>query len=314
LPEQPLKPSRSETFPYREQIFMHEEVPLAYFDSGQERQETVLFVHGLGGNLTHFEYLAAPLEDEGFRVCGLDLPGFGVSGKPHREYTIRYLSSAVLALLDHLGVERATLCGHSLGGLVCADAGLRAQQRVERLVLISSAGLFKMPLPMRLLARTIMRRGVLAPALELNARRLLDLVFSTSNERTERFIEQSTTRPDDRFVIDLARVMSAARRDLTSVHLLDEVEKFTMPTLVVWGERDRLLPFTQVPGWAARLPDGELEVIERCGHMSLIEDPERVLARLRTFFARTSRASRATASQASSPRRTRTSSARPIAG
>jgi pimeloyl-ACP methyl ester carboxylesterase len=296
----PLKPSRSETFHYPEKVFFYGDVPTVYFDSGPaKKRPTLLFVHGLGGNLTHFEYLAAPLQADGYRVCGLDLPGFGLSGKPHREYTIPYLSGAILKLMDHLGIERATLIGHSLGGLVVADAALRAPQRVERLVLLSSAGLFKMPLPLRLAARTFMRKGLLATALERNARRLLDLVFSESNHRTERFIEQSTTRPDNRFVLDLARVMSSARKDLTSYHLLHEVDRLKMPTLVIWGGRDRLLPFKEVPAWASRLPDGELEVIEKCGHMSMIEDPERVLRRIRAFFARSSTDSPAMVSRAS---------------
>jgi pimeloyl-ACP methyl ester carboxylesterase len=293
-----LRPSRSETFPYTEKVFFYGEVPVMYFDSGGSGP-CILFVHGLGGNLTHFEYLAKPFEKQGFRVCGLDMPGFGLSGKPHREYRVPYLSGAILKLLDHLKIESATLCGHSLGGLVCSDAALRAPQRVDRLVLLSSAGLFKMPLPFRLAARTIMRQGLLAPALEYNARRLLDLVFSERNARTERFIEQSTTRPDSRFVQDLARVMVAAKRDLTSYHLLDDVTRLKMPTLVIWGGKDRLLPFKDVPGWASKLPDGELEVIERCGHMSLIEDPDRVIARMRAFFARSSSVSPAMVSRAS---------------
>lgn len=294
----PLRPSRSETFPYPEQVFFYDGVPVMHFDSGGSGP-ALLFVHGLGGNLTHFEYLAQPFEKLGLRVCGLDLPGFGLSGKPHRRYTISYLSGAVLALMGHLGLDAATLCGHSLGGLVCADVGLRAPRRVERLVLLSSAGLFKMPLPFRLAARTIMRRSLLAPALEVNARRLLDLVLSVENERTERFIEQSVTRPDSRFVQDLARVMSAAKHDLTSVHLLDDAERLEMPTLVIWGKKDRLLPFKQVPTWAGRLPAGELEVLERCGHMSLIEEPEQVVAKMRAFFERSSHVSPAIMSRAS---------------
>lgn len=293
-----LRPSRSETFGYAQKIFQYGPVPVMYFDSGS-RGSLLVFVHGLGGNLTHFEYLAPAFEKLGYRVCGLDLPGFGLSGKPHREYTIAYLSGAVLALMNHLGVKQATLCGHSLGGLVCADAGLRAPHRVERLVLLSSAGLFKIPLPLRLAARTIMRPGLLGPVLEWNARRLLNLVLLESNERTERFIERSVTRPDSQFVDELARVMSAAKKDLTAVHLLDDVERLKMPTLLIWGANDRLLPFKNVPAFTRRLPDGELEVIERCGHMSLIEHPERVIARMKAFFARSSSASPATISRAS---------------
>jgi len=299
--QRPLKPSRSETFQYREQVFLYgeEEVPVCYFDSGPSEGPTLLFVHGLGGNLTHFEYLTGPFAAEGYRVCGLDLPGFGISGKPHREYTIAYLSGAVLALMDHLGIDEATLIGHSLGGLVVADVGLRAPQRVERLVLLSSAGLFKMPLPFRLAARTFMRAGWITLALEKNARRLLDIVLAESNHRTERFIEQSVTRPDPRFVGDLARVMVAAKRDLTGYNVLSEAERLKMPTLVIWGAKDRLLPFKEVPAFARKLPDGELEVIEACGHMSMIENPERVLARMRAFFERSSSASPAMASRAS---------------
>jgi pimeloyl-ACP methyl ester carboxylesterase len=286
--QKPLYASRSESFPYAERTFMYDgDTPVMYFDAGAG--PAVVFVHGLGCNLSHFEYVAPPLVAAGFRVCGLDMPGFGLSGKPRRDYSIRWLSGAVFALMDHLGIARATLSGHSLGGLVVADAALHDALRVERLVLISSAGLFQMPLPFQWVARTIMRPGLVAAALERNARRLLEKrVFEERNEKVERFIEQSVTRPDPRFVHDLARVMWSLRKDLTSYHLFGEVHRLTMPTLVVYGERDRLLPTKSVPTWAGKLPAGELEVIERCGHMPIIEKPERVVARMKAFLARTS--------------------------
>jgi len=284
--KKPLYPSRSEHFPYVEQTFMYGDTPVMSFDAGAG--PAILFVHGLGANLTHFEHVAPALVDAGYRVCGLDLPGFGLSGKPRRDYSIRWLSGAVFALMDHLGIERATLAGHSLGGLVCADAALHDRLRVERLVLISSAGLFQMPLPFQWVARTIMRPGLVAAALERNARRLLEKrVFEERNEKVERFIEQAVTRPDARFVHDLARVMWSLRKDLTSYHLFDEVHRLTMPTLVIYGGRDRLLPTKDVPRWATKLPAGELEVIERCGHMPIIEKPEQVVARMKAFLART---------------------------
>lgn len=281
-----LYPSRSEHFPYPERTFLYGETPVMYFDAGVG--PAIVFIHGLGANLTHFEHVAPPLQAAGFRVLGLDLPGFGLSGKPHRRYSIRYLSQAVLALLDQRHIPQATLAGHSLGGLVAADAALAAPDRVERLVLISSAGLFQMPLPFQWVARTIMRPGLVAAALSRSARRLLETrVFEERNERVERFIEQSVTRPDLHFVRDLARVMWSLRKDLTSYHLFDEVQRLTMPTLVIYGGRDRLLPTGAVPSWAQKLPAGELEVIERCGHMPIIEKPERVVARMERFLART---------------------------
>jgi pimeloyl-ACP methyl ester carboxylesterase len=282
----PLYASRSEHFPYDEKTFMYGDTPVMHFDAGAG--PAIVVIHGLGANLTHFEHVAPPLVAAGYRVCGLDMPGFGHSGKPRRTYSIRWLAGAVTALMDHLGIERATLAGHSLGGLVAADAALHEPLRVERLVLISSAGLFQMPLPFQWVARTIMRPGLVAPALERNARRLLEKrVFEERNEKVERFIEQSVTRPDSRFVRDLARVMWSLRKDLTSYHLFDEVKRLTMPTLVIYGGRDRLLPTKAVPTWAGKLPAGQLEVIERCGHMPIIEKPEQVVARMTSFLART---------------------------
>jgi pimeloyl-ACP methyl ester carboxylesterase len=283
-----------------EKVFLYGGVPIMHFDSGQKNRPVMVFVHGLGANLTTFEYVSTLLDKAGYRVCGLDMPGFGLSGKPFREYTMDYFSGAVLALMDHLGIASATLCGHSLGGLVCANAALRSPSRVENLIMLSPAGVFKMPFPVRLIARKlIMRQSLLAPALERNAVRLLEFVFGERNERTERFIEQSTTRPDSRFCLDLARVMSAAKNDLTSFHLFGKEEKLEMPTLVIWGGRDRLLPFTHVPAFVKRLPDGELEVLERCGHMSIIEDPDAVAHAAKGFLQRASAASRARVSRAS---------------
>lgn len=279
--------SRSEHFPYREQTFEYEGAPVLYFDAGQG--PAVMLIHGMGANLTHFGYMAPELVAAGYRVCGLDMPGFGLSGKPHRSYTVRYLAGALTALLDHLGIATATLAGHSLGGLVSADAALHEPHRVERLVLISSAGLFQMPLPFQWVARTIMRPGLVAMALERNARLLLERrVFETRNEKVDHFIEICTTRPDSRFAKDLARVMWSMRKELTSYHLFDQVHRLKMPTLVIYGGNDKLLPTGAVPSWAGKLPNGELEVIERCGHMPIIEKPEQVVFRMKQFLRRTS--------------------------
>jgi pimeloyl-ACP methyl ester carboxylesterase len=282
-----LFPSRSEHFPYRERTFLYEgTTPIMHFDAG--RGPAVVVIHGLGANLTHFEHIVPPLVKAGYRVCGLDLPGFGLSGKPRRRYTVRWLARAVTSLMDHLGIASATLAGHSLGGLVAADAALNERDRVDRLVLISSAGLFRMPLPFQWMARTIMRPGLVAAALERHARALLETrVFEERNDKVERFIEQSVTRPDPRFVGDLTRVMWSMRHELTRYHLFDQVERLTLPTLVMYGGCDKLLPTQHVPNWARRLPAGELEVIERCGHMPIIEKPEQVVTRMKAFLRRT---------------------------
>lgn len=284
--------NRSEGFPYRERTFLYDDTPVMHFDHGDG--PAIVFIHGLGCNLTHFEHVAPPIAALGYRVCGLDLPGFGLSGKPHRHYSVRWLAGAVTALMDHLGLRHATLAGHSLGGLVAADVALHDAARVERLVLINSAGLFQMPLPFRWVARTMLRPGLVAMALERAARQLLEQrVFEEKNDNVIRFIEQATTRPDPRYVKDLTRVLYSMRHELTQYHLFDAVKRLTQPTLVIYGARDKLIPVDRVPQWARELPAGELEVIEQCGHMPIIEKPEAVVARMKPFLARTAAVPRA---------------------
>ncbi len=277
-----LHPSRSETFSHPHGVFHFGKVPLCYFDEGDGLP--IVFVHGLGGNFTHFEYLTRPLHAAGYRVIGLDLPGFGLSGKPRRDYSIVFLAGAVEALMDHLHVPSAVLCGHSLGGLVVADVALRFPERALGLVLISSAGLSKFSLPTRLAVQTLVRPEWVRPMLEKNASRMLNFVVKAKNQRTARFAEQCLTRPDQRFCRDLAVVLHALRRDLMARHLLGDVHRLTMPTLVIWGRSDRLLPLHPVPRFVQALPQGALEVIDGCGHMPIIEDPEAVLRPLHRFL------------------------------
>ena len=268
-------------------MFVDGEIPVRYFDSGERDRPALVFVHGLGANLTNFEHIAPPFHEAGWRVAGLDLPGFGLSGKPHRDYTIAGFAGHLSGFLDHLGARRAVLVGHSLGGLVAAELALDKPERVAALILVSPAGLFRLPAPLKLVGRAVWRSLLLRPALQLSARQLLGRVFHKENARTRAFVDAST-HPDagGRFLDELSRVMGADRRDLVGKHLLDDAERLTVPTLILWGERDRLLPFSEVPAFTARLPRGQLEVIPNCGHMSIVEEPESVVARASAFLRR----------------------------
>jgi pimeloyl-ACP methyl ester carboxylesterase len=88
--------------------------------------------------------------------------------------------------------------------------------------------------------------------------------------------------------------MWSMRKDLVTRHLVEDAERLKVPTLVIWGGADRLLPLKPVPSWVDKLPAGELEVIEGCGHMPIIENPEAVSRRLMAFLRQSHRsASRA---------------------
>ena len=288
------RPTRSRSFPHKELSFVSHAGPIVYFDAGEKTSPLVVLVHGLGCNLTHFEHVTEPLIEAGYRVAGLDLPGFGLSHKPKRELTVRALSHALWELIDHLGCDKATLIGHSLGGLVCADAAMFRPDRAEAVVLLSSAGLFKVPLPLRVAAATLLRPQLTTPALKKSARWLLTRAIADHSERTREFIEQcvgdealaAQAEEGIDFVRELAETVWLMRRDLTTRHLLDETYRLTMPTLVLWGAEDRLLPGGEVAAWSRRLPQGRLEVLPGCGHMPHIEQPKQVLKHVLKLLSR----------------------------
>ncbi|RYI99783.1 MAG: alpha/beta fold hydrolase, partial [Actinomycetales bacterium] len=111
---------------------------LSYVDSGEG--PVVLFIHGILGSQRQFEHLIDEMDDD-HRVVLPDLFGHGDSAKPLGDYSLSAHAAAMRDLLDHLGVERVTLVGHSLGGGIAMQFFYLFPERVERLVLVSSGGL-----------------------------------------------------------------------------------------------------------------------------------------------------------------------------
>jgi pimeloyl-ACP methyl ester carboxylesterase len=105
-----------------------------------EGDETVLFIHGVGGAWQNWLENLPAVAAAGYRVVALDLPGFGASPLPAEPFTIPSLARLVRGLLDQLGIERAALVGNSMGGFVAAETAIAHAARVERLVLVSAAG------------------------------------------------------------------------------------------------------------------------------------------------------------------------------
>jgi pimeloyl-ACP methyl ester carboxylesterase len=270
---------RSPSFPYAVRHAQTSAGQVAFFDHGSG--PAVLLVHGLGGDCTHFEHVAPLLHDH-CRLIGIDLPGCGLSPRP-RGRLLHEQSRAVHGLLDHLGVERASLVGHSAGGLVCTRAALEDPARVERLVLMSSAGFRGYPLLMRWLARAMLRPPVLRALLPFSAVPLLDLVFHGRNEYTRKFVRDSVDQPDDRLP-KMADTFHRLLPDLMVAGVVRSAGLVRAPVMVLWGERDRLVPPRGVRRVLAGQPEWRLEMLADCGHMPHVERPDETAAALSSFL------------------------------
>lgn len=275
---------RSHTFPFR-QWRDRDEYRTVFFDEGQG--PPVVFVHGLGGNATHFEFLLTDLAKD-HRVVGLDLVGCGWSRKPHVAYTVELLRDHLLSFLDRRAIGRATLVGHSLGGAVCMAAALARPGQFDSLALLCAAGVAPLPRWMRAAAPWFLRRKVLLPTLALGSNFIVRNVFVDSAEQNchVRWFRESALRDDPGYpnLRDFVRVCETLCRDVVTGDFSDQLASLHLPVLGIWGDADKLTCRSRVMRNLSRISRVRTVVLERCGHMPMIERPAETLFHLRRLL------------------------------
>ncbi len=227
------------------------------------------------------------------RVYAPDLPGSGDTAKPAADYSPAFLERFAASFLDPAGIGRAAVVGSSLGGLVAAlRLALWEPSRVSALVLVASSGLGR-AVNLGQSSLVVPGYGDLAvgwagtPAgAEQRARGRARLLFARPGRAPKAWVsEQYRLARTPGF---LAAQLAALRAELDPLGqrevLLDELPGLTMPTLVVWGVRDRVLPVSQARPALARLPKGSLEIIPDCGHLAHVERPDRFVQALDGFL------------------------------
>ncbi|MBM4395631.1 MAG: alpha/beta fold hydrolase [Deltaproteobacteria bacterium] len=281
----PVSMGRSPTFPFA-QWRGWDEHRTVYFDEG--RGPALVFVHGLGGNVTHWEFVARELARD-HRVIGLDLVGFGATRKPWVDYTVDMLRDHLLEFLASRGIRRATLLGHSMGGTVCLAAALARPDLVEGLVLVGAAGLGPLPGWMKVAGALMLRRRPLFHALLHVHGFILDNVFVDRpevNPYVRHFRGASLQdAPGFPHLRDFARVSCSICRDILGRDYSPHLPELSMPVLAIWGEADRLVAFPSVKAALTRIPRLRAFGMAQTGHMPMIERPPLVTGMVRDFLA-----------------------------
>jgi len=268
---------------------------LHVYDAGAGTATPMLLIHGLGDEADTWRHLITPLSADR-RVVALDLPGFGRSDKPERPYTIPFFQNIVIELLDTLAVQRAILIGHSLGAVLAHSVALNDPARVERLILIDGslvARSQKIDLAMMLflipgLGEWLYNRlrrdpqaayRTLAPyygRLDKLPEADRTFLFERVNERVwsdgQRRAFFSTFR-------NMARWLPGQQRDLPS-----RLSTLGVPTLVVWGEADRINSIENGRALAELQPTARLVVVPGAGHDVHQENVGAVLEAIRSWM------------------------------
>ena len=253
----------------------------------------VILLHGLGAtNASMLPTLADMARDH--RVIAPDLPGFGDSAKPIRSYHAAYYAEWVLGLMDELGIERADLIGNSMGGRVAIEAGLVAPERFGRLALLAPSPAFIRRRQFVRVVRVLRPEMALLP-LPIPTRRVVSGIKAMFS-RPERLEEAWYWSAADEFV----RVFNSARGRIAffaaarQIYLeepwgqtgfWDRLPALSVPTLFVWGERDRLVPAAFERHVDRVLPAATSVVLEDCGHVPQFELPEPTHRLVREFIA-----------------------------
>ena len=263
---------------------------IAAFACGADdpRAPAVVLLHGLG----HWSDAAwgrlIPHLDPGLRYVAFDLPGFGASEKPDAAYDASFFTAALDAAFDRLGLTRFRLVGHSLGGYIAAQYAGEFPGRVERLALIAPAG-FAHPArfvvyalaggwarwaftrrPSRRFVTGMLRRSVvdfttIDPA---TIARTLELAHDVRVRRAFAAVYASAIRA------------FARRREIQA-----GFARFRGPVFCAWGLHDRFLRVAALREVKRTYPHADTLVLERSGHLPMVEQPAELAAALRAFLA-----------------------------
>ena len=259
-----------------------EGLPTRYLRAGTTGLPLIL-LHGVGDSAFDWQWVMPPLART-HQVYALDLPGSGgSSANPLDDYSPTFFTRFVGAFLDDLGIERAAVVGSSLGGLVGLRLALAEPLRVAALGLVSSAGLGR-EVTYALRALTLPGYGKLSvawgktrPGAAQRALGRAALVFARPRGVPRRWIKEQyrLARLPGFLEAQLATVRAQVGLKGQREVLVDRLVDLERPTMVVWGTRDRVIPYSHAKEATSRLREGYLELIPKCGHLPAVEQPER---------------------------------------
>lgn len=248
--------------------------------------QPIVLLHGTSASLHTWDGWAAALSPQR-RVIRMDMPGFGLTGPaPDANYHLDRYAAFVIAVMDHLGVRQAVLAGNSLGGEVAWKTAVDFPGRVSRLVLVDAAGYPYVPQSVPLGFRLAQ-----IPALQPITARLLPRSLIEASVRNV-YGDASKVTPDlvDRYE---ALTRRAGNRQALNQRFAQhrsgdheaDIARLRLPTLIVWGGRDRLIPPEAAQRFLHDIPGSRLSLFEDLGHVPQEEDPARTVAVVQRFVA-----------------------------
>jgi pimeloyl-ACP methyl ester carboxylesterase len=252
----------------------------------------IVFVHGLSGSWQNWLEQLPGLARE-HRVVALDLPGFGSSPMPSQEISISGYARMLDGLLGMLEIDAAALVGNSMGGFIGAELAIAFPQRVERLVLVSAAGISTYAEPRVTRAFPALRHSE-----RIAAAGAAWMASKSDTVACRPRLREATLAIVARHPAQLPAALAAeqirgagkpgflqALQAILDYDVRERLPEIACPTLIVWGDGDRLINVRDADVFAELIPDSRRVIFEDTGHVAMLERPATFNAVLEDFLA-----------------------------
>jgi pimeloyl-ACP methyl ester carboxylesterase len=248
---------------------------IRYLDAGNSKN-TLVLIHGLGASAERWNKVI-PLFANSFHVIVPDLIGFGYSDKPIVDYTPDFFSEFLEKFFISSGIERPYIVGSSLGGQISAEYASVHSQEIEKLVLVSPAGMMKQSTP----ALDAYILAALYPN-QASAKNVFELMEgsgkSVDDSIVNGFIERMQL-PNAKLAF-----MSTVLGLKNSESIATKLKSITTPTLIIWGGNDPVIPVNFADDFVSAIPNCRFYKMDGCGHTPYVEDPHTFVVNVLEFL------------------------------
>ena len=258
-----------------------------YRDEGESNDSIpIVLIHGTGSSLHTFDDWVNELKND-YRVIRMDLPGYGLTGPfPNRDYSINAYLDFIKQFLDEQAIDQCIIGGNSLGGQIAWRFTVNHPQMVSKLILINAAGYPSQaesePLAFKAAKTPVIKNILTFITPRFIARSSVENVYADKNKVTEELVTryfELTLAPGNRQAF-IDRFSAIKTPD---AHL--QISNINHPTLVLWGDQDRLIPVENAERFHQDLPNDTLVILENVGHVPMEESPDQSLEVVRSFLA-----------------------------
>lgn len=245
------------------------EMEMSYYIHENPGKPTLLMLHGYSADKNVWIRFAKHFTND-YQVVIPDLAGHGETPfKQEWSYAMPAQAKRVVALLDHLKIEKAHIIGNSMGGFLTATMGVRYPERTASVVMMDAAGVMS-PEPSDLYQMLMAGKN---PFLVQN-RQEFDEFFAMTMHKRPFMPDIIIEAVSDDYIARREQLAKIFADFSESDYVENELEKITMPAMVWWGDKDRLLHISAVPLWQAGIPQLQVHIFENIGHMPMMEVPK----------------------------------------